>query len=172
MTKEEWCSSDCARDMLARLHKEQPRFLRSQIRQLHEFLIACCWKHQNLIPQEGLRNGLRGAERWIAGEIDDDELNRLNYYAEADAFMIDYAKSAEEISVVKSLVDDIEELRELPFEKARKKVLEAAYFAEGSMIYPMFSSLPWVDSLFNSQFLCPDLLREYVKPDHGPHLGR
>lgn len=168
MTEEEWNSSGCAREMLAGLNDEQPHFLVSQLRPLHKFLMACCWKHKNLIPQEGLRNGLKGAERWIAGEIDDDELNRLNYYAEADAFMIDYAESADDVSLIKSLVEGIEELRELPFERARKQLLEAAYFAEGSMIYPMISSVPWVDRLFNSQFLCANLLRENIKPDFGP----
>lgn len=150
--------------MLSKLHTEQPRFLRTQVRRVHGFLVACCWKHQHLIPQEGLRNGLRGAEGWLASKISDAELNRLNYYAEADAFNIDYAESPEEISALKSLIEGISELRELPFETARKKLLDAAYFAEGSMIYPLFESLPWVDPLLTSQFLCADLLRAFVTP--------
>jgi hypothetical protein len=164
MTEEEWHASVSARDMLAKLHDEQPHFLETQIPQLHKFLIACCWKHQNLIPQEGLRNGLRGAERWIAGEIDDDELNRLDYHAEADVFAIAYVETADDISFVKSLIHGIVELRELPFESARKQLLDAAYFAECSMIYPMLSSAPWSNALFNSQFLCPNLLRDNIKP--------
>ncbi len=165
MTNEEWTSSSNAPKMLSRLHQEQPRFLRTQIRQLHKFLVACCWKHQHLIPQDGLRNGLRGAEKYIAGEIGNAELDRLNYYAEADAFAIDYAKSPEEISELKSLIDGIEELRDLSFDQARALLLKAAYFAEGSMTYPRFDSLPWIDSLFESEFLCPDLLREYLSPN-------
>lgn len=165
MTHEEWMSSDDAPKMLATLHATQPRFLRRQVRQIHAFLIACCWKHENLIPQNDLREGLRGAERWIAGEIDDAELNRLNWHAEAEAFAIDYAKSREEISAVKALIAQIEELRELPFKEARKTLLDAAYFAEAAMIYPLFESLPWVGSLFTSRFLCADLLRTHLFPN-------
>ena len=164
MTEEEWVTSTCASNMLARLHKERPRFLRTQIRELHRFLLACCWKHEHLIPQKGLRDGLSGAEKWLAGEISSAKLEELNYWAEAEAFRLDYAKSAEEIAVIKSLIDEIEELRALPFSKARETLLSAAYFAEGAMIYPKFRSLPWIDSLFESEFLCPDLLREFVKP--------
>lgn len=164
MTHEEWASYTDAATMFAKLHTEQPRFLRTQVREIHGFLVACSWKHQHLIPQEGLRNGLRGAEDWIAGRIDDAELNRLNYYAEADAFRIDYAKSPEEISSIKSIIDEISELREIPFEMARKQLLDAAYFAERSMIYPLFDSLPWVDHLLTSPFLCADLLRAFVIP--------
>lgn len=164
MTFEEWESSSNAPEMLAALYAEQPRFLRKQVPQIHRFLIACCWKHQNLIPQDGLRDGLRGAESWIAGNISKAELNRLNWHAEADAFGIDYAKSPEEISEIKSMIEGIDELRQLPFETARQILLDAAYFAEGAMIYPLFDRLPWVDRLLTSQFLCADLLRTHIAP--------
>lgn len=164
MTYEEWTSSSDAPTMLATLHKMQPHFLRTQVRQIHRFLIACCWKHEHLIPQDGLREGLRGAENWLAGNISDAELNRLNYHAEADAFRIDYAESPEDIAALQSLIEEIEGLRDLPFETARKTLLDAAYFAEGAMIYPLFESLPWVSRLFTSQFLCADLLRTFVNP--------
>jgi len=156
--------------MLSKLHRAQPRFLRTQRREIHGFLIACCWKHQHLIPQDGLRNGLRGAERWIDGKINDAELSRLNYYAEAEAFAIDYAKTDDEISALKRLIEGVDGLCELPFSDAREQLLEAAYFAEGAMIYPLLESLPWVERLFTSRFLCPDLLRSHVKPkfEHDP----
>jgi hypothetical protein len=165
MTAEEWASSNCAQRMLSGLHQSQPGFLRTQQHPIYRFLIACCWKHKHLIPQDGLRNGLVGAEKWIAGEIDDTELDRLNYYAEADAFSIDYAKSPDEISELKSLISSIEEVRRMPFAQARDLLKRAAYFAEGSMIYPRFDSQPWVRSLFTSDFLCPDLLREHLHPN-------
>jgi len=165
MTSEEWESSSDAPQMLATLHAEQPLFLRTQVPQIHRFLIACCWKHQNLIPQDGLRQGLRGAESWLAGKISDTELNRLDWYAEADAFGIEYAKSPEEIVELKSLIEGIDELRQLPFKVARQKLLDAAYFAEGSMIYPLIDRLPWVESLLTSQFLCADLLRKHITPN-------
>jgi hypothetical protein len=165
MTADEWASSNDAPAMLAALYQLQPLYFESQIRSLHRFLIACCWKHRNLIAQEGLTNGLRGAERWLAGEIDDTELDRLNWYAEAEAFAIDYAKSPGEIAELKSFINGIEEVRDMPFSQARALLKRAAYFAEGSMIYPRFDSRPWVGNLFTSDFLCPDLLREHLHPE-------
>lgn len=165
MMSEEWGSSDDASAMLKLLCDEQPEFFRTQIGQLHKYLIACCWKHQNLIPQEGLRDGLRGAGNWIAGKITDEELDRLNWYAEAEAFFLDYAETPEDLSAIKSLIASIDEVRELPFEQARTILLRAAYFAESVMIYPKIRPTPWNDTLFSSDLLCPDLLREFVTPD-------
>ncbi|MGB3471287.1 MAG: hypothetical protein WBA51_10740 [Erythrobacter sp.] len=164
MDHDEWEASDNAPSMLMQVWQKQPDYLSTQVRSLHRFLIDCCWKHQNLIPQSGLRDGLRGAEKWLAGEIGYEALNRLNYYAEADAFMIDYAKSSEDLDELKALIDSVSEVRSLPFKDARALLLKAAYFAEGSMIYPMFNKLPYVDSLFTSEFLCPNLLRHHLKP--------
>ncbi len=164
MTDEEWEFSNSAQNMLATLHKIQHRYLRTQARQLHKFLIACCWKHQHLIPQDDLREGLRGAEKWLAGEIDDTELYRLNYNAEAEAFGIDYAESPDDLLKLKTLIEGIEEIREIPFDKARALLKKAAYFAEATMIYPQFNSFPWVHRLLTSEFLCPILLREFLKP--------
>jgi hypothetical protein len=164
MTDKEWASSRSAKNMLSMLHQEQPQYLATQVRQLHKFLIACCWKHQHLIPQDSLRSGLKGAEKWIRGEIDEAELNRLEYYAEADAFFLDYATTPEEITEIKTLIEGIEEVREMPFDQARSLLRDAAYFADGSIMYPLFDRLPWVESLFASEFLCPDLLREFLEP--------
>jgi hypothetical protein len=165
MTKEEWETSLDAPAMLASLRQDYPRFLRSQIEQLHKFLIACCWKHQELIPQKGLRDGLKGAESWLANQIDTKQLDRLNYFAEAEVFKIEYAETIEQIDDLKRLIDGVELVRSLPFDEARARLLRAAYFAEGAMIYPRFDDLPWVDSLFTSEFLCPNLLREHLKPN-------
>ncbi len=169
MDQSEWEESENAQSMLLHIWRQQPDYLSAQVRSLHHFLIDCCWKHQHLIPQTGLQNGLRGAEKWLAGEIGDEALNRLDYYAEADAFMIDYATSPDDIQKLRELVDSIPEVRSLPFGEARSLLLKAAYFAEGSMIYPMFSELPYIKSLFTSEFLCPHLLRQYLKP---PFDGR
>jgi hypothetical protein len=167
MKKEEWITSNSAPDMLLSLRQAHGDFLGRQVLQLHKFLVACCWKHQHLIPQKGLRDGLRAAERWIAGKIDDEELNRANWYAEAEAFAIDYAASSDEIAEVESLIAAIDELRALPFADAREKLLAAAYFVEGAMVYPMLRSLPWSQRLFTSPFLCPALLRKCVRPTFG-----
>ncbi len=150
--------------MLLTLRQDHLRFLKSQVPQLHRFLISCCWKHDNLIPQENLRNGLRAAEMWLSGKIDAAELDRLNYYAEAEAFAIDYAETNEQVARIEKLLLSIDELSELPFEEARSKLLKAVYFAEGAMIYSRFSNLPWIESLFTSEFLCADLLRKFVLP--------
>ena len=168
MTSEEWATSDDAPLMLRALFDQQPDFFRTQVPQLHRYLIACCWKHQHLIPQKGLRNGLRGAERWIVGEITNEELYRLNWYAEAEAFAIDYAKTPEELAELRALIESINEIRNLPFEQARKTLLRAAYFAEMAMIYPTFRRLPWTKPLFTSDLLCADLLRECVFPHFNP----
>lgn len=165
MTKEEWAVSENAHYMLKILHHEQPGFLASQVPQIHRFLIACCWKHKHLIPQRNLRKGLQGAEKWLAGEISDDELYKLNWFAEGEAFVIDYAKTDEDIRELMTLFASIPELDGLPYPDAWQLMRKAAYFAEMSMIYSMFRRLPWIESLFSSQFLCPDLLREYIKPD-------
>lgn len=165
MTNEEWIRCDSASEMLAHLNETQPDFLKSQIRNLHRFLIACSWKHKNLIPQAGLRNGLVGAEKWLAGEIDDDALSRLDWHAEAVAFGLDYAKTPEDIAEIQTLIDGITEVRDLPFEQAHARLRDAAYFAEGAIIYPTIDRLPWVERLFTSEFLCPHLLREHLRPD-------
>ncbi|WP_298471092.1 hypothetical protein [uncultured Erythrobacter sp.] len=164
MTQEEWANSNDAEAMLEALYSEEPKFFEQQVSQLHRFLIACCWKHAHLIPQQGLRDGLRGAERWIVGEIDDEELNRLNWYAEADAFFLDYAKAPAELDQIRKMITAIGELDDLSFDDARALLLEAAYFAEGSMIYPQIRPAPWFERVFTSKFLCAKLLREHVKP--------
>lgn len=165
MKKEDWAVSQNAQEMLETIHQERPNFLRTQIAQLHKYLIACCWKHKHLIPQSHLRNGLEGAERWLAGEISDDQLNELNWYAEAEAFALDYAETPEELAELHALFAGIEELQGMPFAEARQLMRDAAYFAEGSMIYSKFRKLPWVGYLLSSRFLCADLLREFLQPE-------
>lgn len=164
MTNEEWLNSGSAPDMLKTLYAEQPQYFRMSALQLHRFLIACCWKHSHLIPQEGIRDGLRGAERWIAGEISDDELNRLNWDAEGDAFHLDYAKDPDDLAGIEAMVADIPQLDGMPFAEAHALLTRAAYFAELSMIYSTMSR-PWIESLFASEFVCPDLLREHLAPE-------
>ncbi|MEO1361253.1 MAG: hypothetical protein AAFU81_13000, partial [Pseudomonadota bacterium] len=59
------------------LYEEQPEYFGKQTQQLHRYLIACCWKHKKLIPQTGLRDGLKGAIDWIEKKIDHAEHLRL-----------------------------------------------------------------------------------------------
>ena len=164
MNKEDWAQSGNAPQMLKALHQEQPKFFASQIPQLHRFLIACCWKHKHLIPQHHLRNGLRGAEKWLEGEVTSDELNKLNWYAEAEAFAFDYAKTEDDFNKLRKLIASVPELNGMPFSEAKQLMQNAAYFAECAMIYSNFRDLPWIGRLFTSPFLCADLLRQHIKP--------
>ncbi|MEP3889207.1 MAG: hypothetical protein ABJN69_02000 [Hellea sp.] len=165
MTKEEWETSRSAPDMLTDLHIHNPEYFKSLIPVLHRYFLACCWKIEHLLPQKHLRNGIVGAEKWIKGEIDDDELNRLNWYAEAECFAIDYAKTSDEIEEIQMLINGIEQLQGLPFDDAKNLLKRAAYFAEISMLYPKINHAPFVKSLCTSQFLCPDLLRQFLEPN-------
>jgi len=164
MTKEEWNTSKSAPDMLMALNVQNADYFKTLVPTLHRYFLACCWEIKHLIPQKHLRNGIRGAEAWIEGKIDDDELSKLDWYAEAECFMIDYAETQEELKEIESLIDGIEELQDMQFEEAKGILEEAAYFAQGSMIYPKINHAPYVKSLCASQFLCPDLLRDFVSP--------
>ena len=165
MTREEWDQSSDATAMLRVLYVQQSKHLRKQLKQVHHFLIACSWKHVHLIPQESIREGLKGGEKWIAGEIDNEELNRLNYHAEGEAFFLDYCNKPEDIRRIEAWIAGIKQLNGMSFEAARDVLKRAAYFAEGSMIYPTLPPGPWIGGLFKSEFLFPDLLREHLTPN-------
>lgn len=105
-----------------------------------------------------------GAEKWLAGDLPKDELLRLERYAEGEAFMLDYAKTDEELAELAEMVRGIPQLDGMEFEEARELMKDAAYFTDGAIIYSMFRRLPWVRYLLTSSFLCPDLLREYIEP--------
>jgi len=164
MTKEEWNISKSAPEMLMALKIQNPDYFNTLIPTLHRYFLACCWEIKHLIPQKHLRNGIRGAEAWIEGKIDDDELSKLDWHAEAECFMTDYAETQEDHQEIQSLIDGIEELQDMQFEDAKKILKNAAYFAQGSMIYPKINHAPYVKSLCTSQFLCPNLLRDFVSP--------
>lgn len=167
MTNEEWCRSTDTSAMLHAWFKGRSVLPKAEITTLHRFAIGCCWKHKHLIPQEALREGLRAGEQWIDGRISEKELNRRNYYAEGEAFFLDYCKKPEDINRIEALIDGIEELAGQPFEKARKRLMKAAYFAESAMILSTLSPKPraQISTLLESDFLCPDLLREHLRPD-------
>lgn len=79
--------------MLLALHTQNPEYFKTLIPILHRYFLACCWKIQHLIPQEDLRKGILGAEKWIEGKIDDEKLNRLDWYAEAVCFAFEHIKT-------------------------------------------------------------------------------
>ena len=168
MTEEEWNRSEEAASMLLALHERQPVYFADNLVQIHRFLIACCWKNAHLIPQKGLQEGLKGAEKWIAGEIDDDELNRLNWYAEGEAFTIDYAAEPYEIDEINGMISQIPQLDGMCFEEAKALLERAAHFAEITMVFQGMQPQPraWLSIISrNAEFLCADLLREHLKPE-------
>lgn len=163
MNNEEWATSTSAPKMLSELHDQHPDYFNTLTPILHRYFLACSWKVKHLIPQKSLRDGLRGAEKWIKGQITDQELNRLDWHAEAVCFAFDFAETNEDISQIKDLIDSIDELKGTSFSDAKDLLREAAYFADFAMIYPGLSSAPYDNKLCTSQFLCPDLLRDYLQ---------
>jgi len=164
MKNEEWANSTCAPDMLKALYLNDPTYFEKLVPTLHRYFIACCWKIKHFIPQKHLREGLRGAEKLIDGEITDDEFSKLEWHAEGEAFAIDYAKTPEDINEIKALVESIDELQDMPFEQAKKLLCCAAYFVNTTMVYPGINTAPFVKSLCTSEFLCPDFLRQFLQP--------
>ncbi|MEP3655723.1 MAG: hypothetical protein ABJO36_12580 [Litorimonas sp.] len=165
MTNEEWAASTSAPTMLEALRAQNPDYFQTLTPILHRYFIACSWRIKHLIPQKGLRNGLQGTEKWADGLITDQELYDLDWHAEADCFAFDYADTKEDIREIEKLIASIDQLRTMKFEDAAAMLREAAYFAEGTLIYPKMKRRPYFKRLFISQFLCPDLLRKHI---HAP----
>lgn len=176
MTNEDWTNSDSAPIMLTGLYLQDPEKFKSFVPVLHEYFLACCQKIAHLTPQAGLRDGVKGALKWIKGDISADAFHRLCRNAEADAFGVDMPKSEKDIEHITALANNIEQLKDLPFELAQIILCEAAYFVEGAMVYPRINEGPFVESLCLSRFLCPSLLRSYLAPnfvdiEHGGNLN-
>lgn len=163
MTNEEWAASDSAPDMLKTLYLKDPAFFKTRGNDLHRYLIACCWQMKHLIPQKGLRAGLKGVSDWIDGRITADEFWRLDWYAEADCFMLDYAKTPEDFKEIRAMIANIEELKTMTFDKAKDTLKDAAYFTNRVMVHPTTRSSPFLSKFFSSPFLCPALLREMIQ---------
>lgn len=170
MTNEEWAISNDAFEMLKALYDLDPSLFNKTGNALHRYLIACCRKMNHIIPQEGLQEGLTGTIDWIEGRITDKEFWDLEWHAEAEAFRLDYAKTPDQFDEIREMIAGIEELQSMPFEAARKKLMDAAYFTDRVMVHPTTKSSPYISRFFASEFQCPDLLREYIKPDfeRGP----
>ncbi|MEM1088704.1 MAG: hypothetical protein AAGH90_13345 [Pseudomonadota bacterium] len=167
MTNEEWAASDDALKMLKALYDLDPTLFKKTGNALHRYLIACCWKIEDLIPQQVLQDGLKGTVNWIEGRITDEEFRHLEWCAEAEAFMLDYAKTPEDFDEIRKMIAGTEQLQSMPLDAARKKLMDAAYFTDRTMVHPTTKSSPYNNRFFASEFQCPDLLREYIKPDFG-----
>lgn len=173
MTNEDWAISTSAPIMLAGLYLQDPVHFKTLAPKLHRYFLSCCWKIKHLIPQKGLREGLRGAEKWIDGEITDTEFWRLEYIAEADAFAFENVESPEEIEELKSLIASVDMLKDVSYDIAHQILMEAAYFTNSAMVYPALNTVPYDERLCTSIFLCPELLRKHIQPNlHGvPYKG-
>ena len=171
MTEQEWQTSNSASEMLLGLYLRDAVYFKTLVPLLHRYFMACCWKVKHLIPQEDLRKGLLGSEKWANGEIEDKDLHKLDYYAEAVCFGFDYAKTPADFDEIQVLIDGIDELKNMSFDYAKELLSNAAWFAEGAIIYPTINGSPYDKSMCNSQFLCASLLKEYIKPDFPFLLG-
>jgi len=173
MTNENWATSTSAPIMLAALYLQDPDHFKTLVPELHRYFLACCWKMKHLIPQKGLRDGLRGAEKWINGEITDEKFWKLEWIAEAEAFAFENVESPEEIDKLKALIATVDILKDVECDIAHQILKEAAYFTDRAIIYPKITSAPYVESLCTSRFLCSELLRKHIQPHfHGaPYKG-
>jgi len=172
MTNEDWDTATSAPIMLTGLYLQDPDKFKSYIPILHRYFLACCWKIKHLIPQQGLRDGLRGAEQWIEGKITDEEFWRLERSAEAEAFAFENPDIAEE-EELQTLINSVEFPKGTSYKTAYYIMKKAAYFVDSAMVYPKINHAPYVESICTSHFLCADLLREYLQPrfKDNPHKG-
>jgi hypothetical protein len=116
-------------------------------RKLHAYYVACCRAIWPLLPQDGSRDGVAIAERYLRGDATDADLRRADRGTEGAAFTIDYNSDPDAIA---RWVGDVwamprEQLRGLlqmqtvdPFAdiSARTLLKEAAYFADFAVCYP------------------------------------
>src|SRR4051812_20853220 len=89
MTDDEWNASDDANQLLRTLWEMPHRDIAGLKRQLHGYYLACCRRIWKLLPSEDSRRGVEAGERYLCGQIDDDELDRINWHAEAVPYRIE-----------------------------------------------------------------------------------
>lgn len=97
MTEAEWLNSNDAYCMLKALWQIPQHDLSKLQRQLHRYYLACGRAIWRLLPQEDSRLGIEVGEQYLAGKVNDKELNRVNWYVEGAAFTIDYNTEPEAI---------------------------------------------------------------------------
>jgi hypothetical protein len=179
MTEAEWLASSDAPRMIDALWHLQRDDLEGLERRLHWYYLLCCRAIWKLLPQEASRRGVEVAERFLAGEADDEELSDVNWSVEGAAFCIDYNTDPESIEqwIVQTQAMPDAELRAIlhPPEAARRietreLLKRAAYFADYCMIYPrLLPKGPPPQSY--APFLSADLLREVFGSPFGAGPG-
>lgn len=181
MTEDEWQTSDDAYSMIEYIWSRKniavstlPKFggdmncIYDSSVNLHRFYLACCRAIWPLLPQEPSRRGIELAEKWIAGEVSIEELNKFNWHVEAAAFNIDYNVEPEKIEQWVADLRSSDSHRHLlnPPETAdhvdpRELLKRAAYFADYAMIYPSLRP-PGPPSEKYGPFLSAELLRQLI----------
>lgn len=166
-----WYESTDAYRMLEALWELPHRDVRALEYKLHGYYLACCHAIWELLPDEDSRWGVETAERYLAGEIDAKELNRINYDVEGAAFNIDYNCEPEMIERW------VEQVRSMPEQRLRamlhppgakwniepRELLKrAAYFADYAMLYSKLTPSRCAPPKNYAPFLSAKLLREFV----------
>jgi hypothetical protein len=142
---------------------------------LHRYFVACCRRIWRLLPQEGSRRGIEVAERYLAGEATDDELDEVDWHCEGAAFNINYNCEPEAIQrwVAEVRAIPADEMAAMlsppgaaPGVDEQELLMRAAYFADYATIYPHLTPKRGVPDSY-AAFLSAELLREQFG---GPSL--
>jgi hypothetical protein len=151
------------RSMLPVLRKQWRGDQETLEKKLHRYYVACCRAIWPLLPQQGSREGVEVAERYLDGEATREELLKVDYEVEGAAFNLDYhvnprgirlwVKAARGISKnkLRSMLHPVQAV-------SRELLTRAAYFVDFAVVYPgMKEKNPWARC---DPFLSAPLLRE------------
>ena len=112
---------------------------------IHSYLLACCRRIWDLLPDQGSREGIVIGEKYVRGQVSRNRLNDADWYSESSAFRFDYYKStdstiSEYIERVCNNKKELERLLVPPSSIVDGNELEllknAAYFANYALNYP------------------------------------
>jgi hypothetical protein len=176
MTHEEWRLSTDVPLMLEAIWEGHCGDETVLVPLIHRYLLACCRRIWQLLPDADSRRGIETAEQYLIGVTTCDELKDVNWYVEGVAFNIDYNCDPD------SIEQWMQRLRLIPGEEmaamlhppgvaldvdARVLLERAAYFAHYATMYPNFRSKRGVPVEY-VPFLSAELLREqFVTPFQG-----
>ena len=152
-------------------HLEDPRSM--QI--IHKYLLECCRRIWDLLPDEGSRKGVEAAEKYCRGEITWEQASETDWHSEGSAFLFEYREDSDP--------DLIEHIGQINLKRTTvgrllvppvymggidiKELLKAAaYFANEALNYPFLSGGSFAsrkESMRqNSKFLPLDLFEIMV----------
>ncbi|MBL4788430.1 MAG: hypothetical protein JKY60_05075 [Kordiimonadaceae bacterium] len=163
MTNDEWNASDDALDMLVSLKEALSAEAYASIQPtLHSYMLACCEKISHLLPQTEIQLGLDAARRYLMGDLDKNVLRWLDWYVEAECFMLDYSSDSDD---ARELVSRVKELASIPHDQAVSRLKRAAYFASSAITGNIPSQRRWSK---HGPFLCPTLLKKFLPEPFDP----